>query len=195
MPLSQAFERFPKMMTQRLSLREIGPEDAQTLYAVLSDAAVTEYYDDEAFTALSEARDQIDAWHRGYESRRAIRWAIAPKADGMLIGTCGYYGLHRYHRRGAIGYELARPFWRQGIMTEALRAIIAYGFDEMDLNRIQATVMPGNTASVRLLEGLGFQQEGLLRGYERWGSKGYLDLLMFSLLERDYALLRSEREH
>ena len=186
MSISQAFECFPRLVTGRLRLRELRPTDAQALYAILSDKAVAEYYDDDPFTALPQARDQIEAWNRGYDSRRSIRWAIAPKQDDMLIGTCGYYGLHRYHRRGAIGYELARPFWRQGIMTEALRAIIGYGFDEMELIRIQATVMPGNRASVRLLEGLGFQQEGLLRGYERWGSKGHLNLLMFSLLRRDY---------
>jgi ribosomal-protein-alanine N-acetyltransferase len=186
MSLNHAFERFPRLQTARLSLREMGQTDAQALYAVLSDDKVTEYYDDDPFTGLSEAQAQIEAWNNGYEGRRCIRWGIAPKQDDMLIGTCGYYSLHRWHRRGAIGYELARPFWRQGIMTGALRAIIGYGFDEMELIRIQATVMPGNLASVRLLEGLGFQQEGVLRGYERWGSKGYLDLLMFSLLRREH---------
>ena len=194
MSLNHAFERFPRLETARLSLRELRQTDAQALYAVLSDEAVSEYYDDDPFTALSEARDQIEAWNQCYERRRCIRWGIAPKEDDMLIGTCGYYGLHRWYRRGGIGYELARPFWRQGIMTEALRAIIGYGFDVMELIRIQATVMPGNTASVRLLEGLGFQQEGLLREYERWGSKGYLDLLMFSLLRRDYEQPRTKHE-
>jgi ribosomal-protein-alanine N-acetyltransferase len=192
MPLSQVFERFPIVETARLCMRELRPADAEALYAVLSDPEVTEYYDDDPFTRPSQALDQINAWGRAYGSRRAIRWAIALKEDDVLIGTCGYYGLHRYHRRGAVGYELAQPFWRQGIMTEALGAIVGHGFDEMDLIRIQATVMPDNVASRRLLEGLGFQEEGVLRGYERWGSKGHLNVAMFSLLRSDYAQRQAE---
>ena len=186
MPMSRAFDRFPRLDTDRLILRELRPTDARALYAILSGAAVTEYYDDDPFTELAQARDQIESWNRGYQGRRAIRWAIALGDDGQLIGTCGYYDLHPYHRRAGIGYELAPSFWAQGIMTEALQAILGYGFDELDLVRIQATVMPGNTASVRLLERLGFQREGVLRAYERWGSKGHLNLAMFSLLDRDY---------
>ena len=67
-------------------------------------------------------------------------------------------------------------------MTEALREIIRFGFDKVGLNRVQATIMMANEGSVKLLEGLGFHQEGVLRQYEKWGSKGYVDLLMFSLM-------------
>ena len=67
-------------------------------------------------------------------------------------------------------------------MTEALAAIVGFGFREIGLNRIQVVVMPGNVGSERLLEKLGFRREGLLREYENWGNKGYVDVNMFSLL-------------
>ena len=86
--------------------------------------------------------------------------------------------------RASIGYELARSSWRQGIMTEALEAIIDLGFREMGLNRIDAVVMPENGASIKLLEKLGFHNEGLLKEYENWGSKGYVDLCILSLLRK-----------
>ena len=70
-------------------------------------------------------------------------------------------------------------------MTEAVSAIIDFGFERIGLNRIEAVVMLGNEGSFKLLGGLGFHQEGVLRAYERWGSKGFVDLMMFSLLRRD----------
>jgi len=70
-------------------------------------------------------------------------------------------------------------------MTEALEAILRFGFREIELNRIQAVVMPGNVGSEGLLKKLGFRREGLLREYENWGNKGYVDVTMFSLLRWD----------
>lgn len=71
-------------------------------------------------------------------------------------------------------------------MTEAMGAIIEFGFERIGLNRIEAVVMLENEGSVKLLEGQGFHQEGVLREYENWGDKGCVDLKMFSLLRREY---------
>lgn len=184
MSLDSIFQTFPQLETDRLILRRMQAADAQAIFRILSDEEVTQYYDEAAFTALSQANEQIEAWETGYNHRRCIRWGVALKEDGVVIGSCGFYGTHSWHMRGSIGYELARPFWRQGIMSEALKAILALGFREMDLNRIDAVVMPENTASIRLLEKLGFCNEGMLREYENWGSKGFVDLCMLSLLKK-----------
>jgi RimJ/RimL family protein N-acetyltransferase len=64
---------------------------------------------------------------------------------------------------GAIGYDLARLYWKQGIMTEAIEALLRFGFEVRNLHRIEARVRRGNEASMRLLRRLGFQEEGLLR--------------------------------
>ena len=69
-------------------------------------------------------------------------------------------------------------------MTEALSAIIDFGFGEIELNRLEAVVMPENTASIKMLEKLGFRKEGLLEEYEKWGSKGFVDLCMFAMLRK-----------
>jgi len=183
--LDCVFQVFPRLETERLVLRQLHIADAGSLFAILSDEELTRFYDDEAFTDLSQAREQIEAWARGYEEWRIIRWGIVQRGTDTVIGTCGYYGFHRWHARGSLGYELARPFWRQGIMTEALAAIIDFGFREVGLNRIQALLMPGNEASEKLLEKLGFRGEGLLRQYENWQDKGFVDLSIFSLLRQE----------
>lgn len=186
MNLDVVFGRFPELETGRLRLRELCPGDAESLFAVLGDEEVTEFYDDEVFGDIFQASEQIEAWVAGFRARRCIRWGITQRKTGKVIGTCGYYGFHSWHKRAGIGYELARSFWQQGIMTEALSAIIEFGFKSIGLNRIEAVVMPENEGSVRLLEGLGFCQEGVLREYENWGDKGCVDLMMFSLLRREY---------
>ena len=157
MPLANVFEGFPILETERLILRQIHAADAEAVYEVLSDELVAEFYDDDPFPAVSDALDQIEVWERIYQRHWGIRWGIELKSGGGLIGSCGYYAIHSLHRRTGIGYELARAHWSQGMMSEALSAILAFGFGEMELNRIEAFVMPENTASINLLEKLGFK--------------------------------------
>ncbi|PKO11590.1 MAG: GNAT family N-acetyltransferase [Chloroflexi bacterium HGW-Chloroflexi-10] len=189
MSIDSLFLTFPPLETPRLFLRRMQASDAEALFQVLSDDEVTQYYDDDTFTDSFQAREQIEVWENGYIHRRGIRWGIVRKEGGALIGSCGMYGIHPLHLRTSIGYELARPFWRQGLMTEALDASLALGFNAMGLNRIDAVVMPGNSASIKLLEKLGFCNEGLLREYEKWGSKGFKDVCMLSLLKRTWQQL------
>jgi ribosomal-protein-alanine N-acetyltransferase len=192
MNLDVLFESFPEIENPTTVLRRIQANDAKALFAVLPDIEVTRHYDDAAFTDMNQAREQIDAWEHGYRSKRCIRWGIALKDDPTLIGSCGYYGFHPWHMRGSIGYELNRGYWRRGFMSEALSAIVTLGFEAVGLNRIEAVVMPENTASIRLLERLGFQSEGVLREFENWGDKGFPDLQMLSLLRKDWDRSRSE---
>ena len=189
MLIIQAFQTFPQLETKNLLLRRIHPSDASALFKILADGEVTRFYDDDAFTDISQASDQIGAWENGFKNKGCIRWGITRKEEGTLIGSCGFYGFHTWYRRVSIGYELARNYWRQGIMTEALCAILNYGFGEMELNRIESVVMPENTASIIMLEKLGFRNEGLLEEYEKWGSKGFVDLCMFAMLRKDWSNL------
>lgn len=185
MSIDAVFQAFPQLKTRNLVLRRIRPTDAESVFDILADKEVARFYDEEPFSDVSQAVELIEYWATAFERRQVIRWGIARKDDNSIIGSCGYYGLHRRHMRGSLGYELAQPYWRQGIMTEALSAVIEFGFEGVGLNRIEATVMVGNQASVRLLEKLGFRNEGVLREYERWPGKGYVDLFMFSFLRRE----------
>ena len=184
MSLDNVLQSFPQLETTDLVLRRMQETDSGALFRILADNEVTRYYDDGPFTDISQATDQIKAWENGFKNKRCIRWGIARKGEREIIGSCGYYGFHTWHMRASIGYELARSSWRQGIMTEALEAIIDLGFGVMNLNRIDAVVIPENEASIKLLEKLGFTNEGLLKEYENWGSKGFVDLCMFSLLRK-----------
>ena len=102
MSINQAFETFPEIETKNLLLRRIKQSDSVELFKVLSDHEVIEYYDDDVFTEVSQASDQIKSWENGYKNKWGIRWGITKKEDKKLIGSCGYYGIHNWYKRASI---------------------------------------------------------------------------------------------
>ena len=115
-----------------------------------------------------------------------VRWGIERRSDGQLIGTCGLFKWNRAWRNCTLGYELVRDAWGQGYMREALRSALAWGFEQMALNRVDAQIHPENTPSLKLVERLGFVHEGRLRECGYWLG-AYHDLLQYGLLRRDHA--------
>lgn len=184
------FETFPILETPRLILREIVRADASSILRIRGDAEVTRYNTGAPYQNLDDAIALIDDMALLYRQKRELRWGITLKGvDGLthgVIGMCGYNYWVQADHRASIGYDLARAFWRDGIMTEALRAVLGFGFAQMSLNRIEADVAVENTASIKLLRKLGFRKEGLQR--EQFFEDGlYHDLLLFGLLRREYA--------
>jgi ribosomal-protein-alanine N-acetyltransferase len=184
--LARALETFPRLDTPRLMLRQMQPADAEAVRRLFGDPAVTRYYDLDTLTDVQQALALIQRQNERFERREGLRWGLTLKQGrrrDQVIGTCGYRFVPA-SAQGELGYDLARPHWRQGLMTEALRAVIRFGFQELRLNRIQALVMLGNKASVGLLDKLGFKEEGVLREYVYFKS-AFHDLRCFSLLRRE----------
>lgn len=175
---------FPELQTKRLHLKQIHSADAPDLHEFLSDAEVRKYIGIPPYTKLEETYREIDWYDKIFNTKTGIRWGIALKDDPTIIGSCGFLNMSQANFRAEIGYELHRSYWRKGIVSEALAAIIKYGFEEMKLNRIEALVEPENVASVQLLERFRFLREGLLREYE-YGAGKFDDLYMYSMLRKD----------
>lgn len=173
---------FEKIETQAMLLRTIELADASVLFSYWSDPVVARYMNIKLFEKLAQATEMISLLNQLAEQEQAVRWAIVRKRDQLVLGTCGFNNWDKENQRAEIGYELGRQFWRQGIMTEVLSKMIAYGFEKMELNRIQALVEPANEASLHLLRKLGFREEGILRQYERVKEQ-YIDLTMVALLK------------
>jgi ribosomal-protein-alanine N-acetyltransferase len=185
MTIESALGTFPQLETRRLRLREIEEHDAEQVYAIFSDPLVMEYYNCDPFSDLDVARTAIAKISEKFRTKTGIRWGITLKNEDLVIGTCGYNSLVPMQFRGEIGYDLNRDYWKQGIMCEALQAMLAFGFDQMELHKIEAEVMLGNDASDRLLKKLGFKEEGVLRKHGFW--KGaFHDLRIFGLLNEDF---------
>jgi len=179
---------FPELVTKRLLLRQIKEADAQFLHQYWTDSAVIEYLTLEPFKDLEETLNMIALLNSLPEFNQGIRWAITRKADNMVIGTCGFHNLKAEHSRTEIGYELGKPFWKQGFMAEALAAVIPYGFEYLNLNRIEAFVNLGNSNSTNILTIMGFSLDGLLREYE-FARGQFVDQYCYSLLKKEYCRL------
>jgi len=178
---------FPVLETQRLILRAATPADAEAIKAIFADPEVTRYHDLSTFTTIEEALAVIERRAQRFSNGTGIRWGIARKEDNILIGSCGFGAWNKETRTVEIGYELLSAFWGQGIMTEALQAVLKFGFEQMGWQRIIARVMLDNTASIKLLQKLSFQDAGLLRQHGFWKGQHH-DLRRFVLLRTDTAL-------
>lgn len=176
---------FPVLETERLILREVTEQDAEAIFRFRSDPVVQQYNDD-PYTTLEQAYDLI-AWMRdGFKAGNVLEWGLALKSSPQtVIGLCGFGYWDQAHRRAVLGYDLARDSWGTGLMPEAARRIIRFGFEEMDLNRIHADSSAENTAGIRVLEKLGFEREGVL--HEHYYEHGqFHDEVLYALLRRSY---------
>src|SRR3954470_24113192 len=156
---------FPILETKRLKLIELTQQHMNAVYEILSLDEVTRFYGTSPFTLPAEATRLIDIYYKNYVDKRGIRWGIKLKENQKIIGTVGLNGLHLKNKRAEIGYELHPDYWRMGYGSEAIKEVIRFSFNQLDLFRIGAIVYPENVSSLNLLIKLGFSKEGLLRGY------------------------------
>ena len=176
----------PRLETERLVLRPVDRKrDLGPLFELFADPAVALETDTGPFTSIDEAEELID-WIEGIlASRQGLRWVAAGRNDDMLIGTCGFNIWNRHNNSAEIGYDLLSAHWGVGLGTEAVRRVVQFGFEEMDLNRIQADTQLDNTRSGRVLTKLGFREEGVMRQAGFWRDE-YHDLRLYSLLRQEW---------
>ena len=152
----QKFPRdFPTLETDRLVLRALEESDAGALFENYADEEIAKNFMDEPLRDIKQASEFIEAFNAEFRQGEGITWAIAMKDDHHMIGTCSY--MVETSTCAEIGYDLAKAHWGKGFMTEALGAMIGYGFDELGLEEITADTLSKNARSVNLLNRLGFQ--------------------------------------
>jgi ribosomal-protein-alanine N-acetyltransferase len=176
---------FPVLKTARLTLRQVHEGDLLPLLRTMQDKDVLRYYGMPRFETEQDARDEIAWFEWLWAENQGIRWVIAAAGSDDYVGDIGFFRYKPEHARAEVGGKLIRACWRQGLMTEAMAAVVAYGLGEMGLNRIEALVDPRNPAMVRVLEKLGFAIEGTLREYEIEHGVP-VDLYMLSLLKQEW---------
>ena len=177
---------FPTLDTERLVLREIVHADAPALYEVHGDPDSMRWFGTDPLPNEEAAVQLVDlfaSWRT--QANPGVRWGLQLRGQGTLIGTCGLFGWHRSWRKCTLGYELHPQARGHGYMHEALRTVLSWGFANMDLNRVEAQVHPENAASLRSVERLGFQREGLLRQVGFWGGR-FHDLYQYGLLRDEW---------
>ncbi|TXF77410.1 GNAT family N-acetyltransferase [Chryseobacterium sp.] len=133
-------------------------------------------------------RQDAENWFQkcddGIESGESYRFAIREKEIGKLIGVIGLH-LTKEHRKAELGYWLGKDFWGKGYLTEALKAVFEFGFNDLQLNKIYATHFIHNPASGRVMQKAGMEFEGLLK-QEYFHQGKFLDVNRYAILKKDF---------
>jgi ribosomal-protein-alanine N-acetyltransferase len=179
------FIRIPTLTTERLTLRRILPTDLDDVFAYASNPAVPKYllwypHPNKDYTA--RYLREVD---RRYKKAQYYDWAITLTDSGKMIGTCGFTSFDLPNNSAEVGYVLSAPYWGQSIAPEALRAVITFGFEALELNRIEAHFIPDNHSSRRVLEKCMMRPEGVRRE-AMYVKGGYVDIETYAMTARDY---------
>jgi ribosomal-protein-alanine N-acetyltransferase len=173
------------LRTERLLLRPLREADASELFSVFSDPRVMRYWSISAWDSIDVARENLACDLKAMASGEYLQLGIERLEDGQLLGKCALFNFVAQSKRADVGYGIASDSWGQGYTQEALRAVLGFGFSELGLNRVEADIDPRNQRSAKLLERLGFKQEGYLR--ERWIVGAEIsDTALFGLLRSDF---------
>jgi RimJ/RimL family protein N-acetyltransferase len=175
-----------KIETDRLTLREFELQDFDAVHAYASDPLVTRFTSFGPNTP-AETREFLA---RTLESaaavpRRDYTFGVIERATQRLIGSCGLMACDATNRHYSFGYCFHRDAWRRGFGKEAARATVRFGFEQLDSHRLWALVFRGNSASARILEGMGFRQEGL-SPQSLYVRESWHDILTFAQLRSEW---------
>lgn len=169
--------------TERLYLRRFTVDDAQDMYRNWAcDPEVTKYLRWQPHESVEETAGLLRIWTGQYENLNYYHWAIALKENNMAIGSIGILEVSDLDESGEIGYCLGREWWGKGLMTEAARGVISFGFNQIGLNRLEAFHSVNNPASGRVMQKAGMLFEGMARQKYKCGL-GFQDCNMYSILK------------
>ena len=154
---------FETIETSRLILKGISPDDMKYIFENLTKSEIKKIL---GHRSEEDYRKEEIKHKNGYSSynRSFILFLLTDNESNIIIGRCGLHNWNIEHKRAEIGYIMEdESFKGKGLMTEAINAIMNYGFNKMNLNRIEALVGIGNVPSIRLMEKYNFKMEGVLR--------------------------------
>jgi ribosomal-protein-alanine N-acetyltransferase len=185
MDIEKLFTESPTFETERLLLRKINMDDLSDYFEFASDSLVTTYTIWHTHQSLDDSKYFIQYMLQKYNSKEAYHWGIIDKSINKLIGRTGFIEWDTKHLKAEIGFGIASHYWNKGIITEATKPIIEYGFLSLGLNRIEGRCNYNNLGSGRAMEKLGMKFEGTLR--EQLKMKGeFVDQRMYAILRSDF---------
>ncbi|MEE0686470.1 MAG: GNAT family protein [Lachnospiraceae bacterium] len=172
--------------TERLILRRFEHTDDEAMLKYwIADEKIQSLYSEPVYTTKEAVKELLDKYISSYEKDDYYRWAIIEKTTGECIGQIAYFLVDSKNQFAEIEYCIGSEFQCNGFATEATKAVIAYGFDKMNLHKVQICTKTINLPSKRVIEKCGFTYEGTLRDYFYLNGE-YVGRLYFSILREEY---------
>ena len=178
------FNPFPNLQTERLVLRQLNDNDAEAVLKMRGNPETMKFIPRPLHKNIDDALAHIKIINDKIDDNTGINWVISLKNNPNFIGLLGLYKIDEPNFRSEIGYMILPEFNNQGIVTEAVKAVVDYGFDVMNLHSIEGIIDPGNLASEKVLQKNGFVKEAHLIENEFAEGK-FWDTVIYSLLKRN----------
>ncbi|MCF6132096.1 GNAT family N-acetyltransferase [Flavobacterium wongokense] len=179
------FHPFQNIETERLLLRRLNENDADEVLALRSNPETMKYIPRPLAKNREDALGHINMIEEKIVTNTGINWGITLKGEPKIIGIIGHYKVSPENHRAEIGYMSFPEVNGKGYMSEAIKAVVAYGFEQMNLHSIEAIIDPDNIGSERVLQKNGFVKEAHILENELWEGR-FLDTVIYSLLKRNW---------
>lgn len=187
MEITKVYGELPVLETERLLLRKITLDDVEDIFFYGSNEEVSKYVTWDTHRTLTDAKEFVQFVLNQYENNKVSPWGIEYKGNGRLIGTIDFVSWQPKHNSAEIGYVISPDYWGKGIATEAAKKVIEFGFEQMDLVRIQARCFIKNIGSSRVMEKAGMSYEGILRKVAFVKGEHH-DLKVYSILKDEFTI-------
>lgn len=172
--------------TDRLVLRKFKKDDVEDVFSNwASDDDVTHFLTWPSHKDRSVTKSVLDSWIEAYSDPSVYQWCMELKESKQAVGSISVVSLDQRVDSVEIGYCLSPKLWGKGLMTEAMKAVMGFLFDEVGVNRIEANADPRNVGSAKVMENAGLTYTGLRRQVAR-NNTGICDLVTYEIIREDY---------
>lgn len=178
----QVFDQFPVLQTDRLLLRQIELKDAQEIMSMRQNKRVNQFIARNSIAGLEAAEELVKKTSEAFDNKAGIGWAGVLRDGSGIVGTCGFNRIDYLNNRAEIGGELDVAYWGKNIAVEAVKAIVSFGFERMNLHAIEAVLSPDNRGAIHLLTTLGFEKEAHFKDRIYFNGT-YSDMVVYTLLK------------
>jgi len=174
-----------ELHTPRARLREVRLDDAEALLDIYGDPQGVRYLGRPPQT-MEQVQTRLQRMREDIERGEAAFWVMTDPGADRALAYLGFFRWDAPHQTAELGYVLAPARWGQGLMREVLPVLVRHGFEVLGLHRMEARIDPGNVASIKLVERLGFKPEGSLRDRTLNADGSREELLLFGLLRPEF---------
>lgn len=191
MKFDQLFEKYPYLESEEIVLKKIEHSDIEPFFELCSDEVLFKYKPGKAKKNIQSVDNMIDHYERDFNKKKTIFLGIYLKSESMkLIGLGEIFDFDKNACVATFGYTINRNYWGKGYATQYSKLVLDYLINTIEVNRVQAFVMPENIKSHNVLARCGFIKEGTIRQGYIWKDKGVVDLTLYSILKSDFSFSR-----
>ncbi len=180
------FNPFPLLESPRLNLRSLADSDVNEVFALRSNPETMKFIPRPLAITPEDALEHIKVVQETISKNEGINWALTLKENDVLIGIAGFYRIQPQNFRCEIGYMLSPDFHNQGYITETIRTLLDFAFNQLHFHSIEAVIDPANVASEKVLQKNGFKKEAHFVENFYWQGE-FLDTVIYSLLKKDFS--------